>query len=398
MSDDRSLYTPLFGVISVAHLLLAVPILSQFPVIAARVATLGGDEVRIGEAMAAAFLGGLLARPIVGPLMDRFGRRPIFLVGGAVAAAGFPAYLWIEQASDLSLIVIRALHGAGMGSLFPALFTIAADISPLGRRTEGLAVFGAVGLVGLAIGPSFGEALVESTSFAHWCWIAGGATAVGSLIAFACPETLVRDESGDRPSLMFSWLEAYGWRPLIGVWLTTVLWGTVLCAYLSFLEPLVSARGLPGVRWFFVPYGVVAVALRLGLGSLPDRVGPARMLVPSLLFQLPGLALLAVAQTPWTLAVAGLFCGVGHGYAFPILTALVVERAPVGRVGVGVNAFTIAIDFGQLIAGPVAGYIAREAGYDALFTTAGGMLIASCAAFRLLDGRLAPPRPAPTRP
>lgn len=68
------------------------------------------DAGRIQFAVAAFFFGGAVGQAIVGPLADRFGRRPVLLIGIALYSATAAASIF---AGDLAtLVALRALQGA----------------------------------------------------------------------------------------------------------------------------------------------------------------------------------------------------------------------------------------------------------------------------------------------
>ncbi len=393
-SPARPLYTAAFAWMAASHLLLAIPMLSQFPVLAWWMNGIGGSKVAIGQLMSAAILGGLAARPFAGPLLDHHGRRPVIVGAGLVSALGFIAYDRFD-APGWPLLALRFAHGVGMGSLFPALYAHVADISPPARRTEGLAVYGAVGLFGMTIGPSLGVELAKATSFAAWGQAAGASILAGVAIAAACP-VAYRRAAGARPRIVAGLVEAYRTPGLHGVWAATLLWGIVLGSCLTFVEPLVRERGLGFVRDFYVPYGAVAVIMRLGGGRLLDRLRPASILLPALAVQAVGLVALMRADSVAWLRVAGVLCGIGHGYAFPILNALAVARSRPDRVGTAVIAFTIAIDLGQFLFNPLGGWIAERHGFVALFATALAIQLAAGLAFAQGERRIA--QAGPTAP
>ncbi len=384
--SKEPLYTPTFWLVSLAHLLLAVSILSIPPVLSVFVRSLDGDEVAIGAVYSAAIFSGLLLRPVTGWILDRLGRRWAFLLGGVLTALCFPIYNGITHLG-WELFALRVLHGVGMGALFPTLFTYASDISPASRRTEGLAVFGAVGLLAIATGPVLGEWLVTNWGFGAYNWTMAGLAFAGLVVSLCCKETRPAGGSGAGGGWA-AWRYALAHRPLRAIWSVSGVWGIVLGAYFAFLEPLCTARGVPSVSHFFLPYGLSAVALRLVGGGVPDRVGPARLLLPSLLLQGAGVLVLGLAHTRQWMWVAGMLAGMGHGYVFPILNALVVDRCAADRRGVVVTLYTIMIEIGSLIFTPLVGYVVKTWGYRPPFLIGAGLLALVGLLFVVWDPRL----------
>jgi len=110
-------------------------------------------------------LGGLLL--VGGRIADVYGRRRMFLAGLAIftlssLAAGLAG-------SSGVLIAARAVQGLGGALLMPtALAIIAATFTSTRERTAAIGIWGAVGALGLALGPVIGG--VVSQHF-HWGWI-----------------------------------------------------------------------------------------------------------------------------------------------------------------------------------------------------------------------------------
>jgi MFS transporter, DHA1 family, tetracycline resistance protein len=97
-----------------------------------------------------------LCTPLLGALSDRFGRRPLLLVG--IAGLGV-TFLLTALAKSLWLIVASRLIGGGLSANFAVAQAYAADISPPQTRTQSLGKLGAMFGVGFALGPVIGGVL-----------------------------------------------------------------------------------------------------------------------------------------------------------------------------------------------------------------------------------------------
>jgi MFS family permease len=129
----------------------------------------------------------------------------------------------------------------------------------------------------------------------------------------------------------------------------------------------------------------MAVSLRIFLGWLPDRLGARRMLGIAMPCYASGFVVLSLAHTPWHILAAGLLCGAGHGYTFPVLLSLVVARAHPHERGAA-TAFFSALDWlGLLLAGPVVGYLIERTGYGRSFMGLALLLAVGMGAFYGLD-------------
>jgi multidrug resistance protein len=94
-----------------------------------------------------------LTIPILGALSDRYGRRPVLLIGIAGEVAGYLLFGW---ASSLTMLYLsRLVAGASSGNIGAAQAYIA-DISTPRERTRSFGLLGAAVSVGFLFGPALG--------------------------------------------------------------------------------------------------------------------------------------------------------------------------------------------------------------------------------------------------
>ena len=136
---------------------------------------------------------------------------------------------------------------------------------------------------------------------------------------------------------------------------------------------------------FFSAYSFAAIGVRVGLGWLPDRAGPKRVLLPSFVVLAVGLALIPTVSSDAGLAAAGVLCGLGHGMANPILNGLVVTRARPAELGAAMALYTGVFDAGALIGGPLLGGVARGLGYTPMFAVSAALVVCGLLVFALWD-------------
>ena len=71
---------------------------------------------------------------------------------------------------------------------------------------------------------------------------------------------------------------------------------------------------------------------------------------------------------------AGVLCGLGHGFVYPVLSSLVVSRASESGRGAAISIHTSLPDVGGLIGAPLLGWLIEARGFSVLFAAAGAML------------------------
>ncbi|MEM7411311.1 MAG: MFS transporter [Myxococcota bacterium] len=351
---------------------------------------LGAGDTQIGFLTGLTAFAAIVLRGPLGPLMDRHGRRGITWAGGLLMVGSLSLYLIVE-AIDVTLILVRILHGLAEAILFTALFTYAADVVPEQSRTQGLALFGVSGMLPISLGGVLGDALLARGGFPLLFEAAVGISLFALVVSLALPRLeRLRPAEGERVGMR----AALGQRDLLPLWWITSVFFLVLAAFWIFIKRFVDETGVGSVGLFFSAYTVAALFVRIAAGRLPDRVGPKRVLAPSLACLAVGFAVMLGATSAAALAVAGLLCGVGHGYAFPILFGMVVTRTPAANRGAAMAIYTGLSDLGMLLGGPLFGALVDLLGFGPMFAFAGVVTLAGSVVFFVWDARVAGPRPA----
>jgi len=148
-------------------------------------------------------------------LGDRYGRR-LFFVNGLILFTVASA-LAATSTTIETLIIARALQGAGGAMVVPLTLTLLSAAVPADRRGVALGAWGAVGGLAVALGPLVGGAIVEGLT---WNWIFWLNVPIGiALIPFAWLR--VRESRGPADKLDIPGLL------LVSGGLLSLVWGVV---------------------------------------------------------------------------------------------------------------------------------------------------------------------------
>lgn len=337
----------------VAHFLQALGYTSML-LLPLYVGHLGASRAEIGTIMATAAVGGLLFRPLAGWALDSVGRRPTLVVGTIILVIGTALVASVTQLGP-TLYAGRFLIGIGAGTLFTAYFTMAADLIPESRRTEGIALFGISGLAPLAFNGVIATLELPASDLPSVFAIVASLIAMSLLVLTGIPEPTRSEQAAEDPPVSHRTLLH---RRLHAVWLATFVFSSLVAAFMAFATVAAERRGMvqPASLWFTYAFGAVTVRL---LGSrLPDRVGTHNMVAPALATYVAACLLVAWAPSREWILLAGLLGGIGHGYSFPVLTSQVVSRSAPAIRGAALAAFTALWDLTSLSLTPLLGAFA----------------------------------------
>lgn len=255
----------------------------------------GSGEVSL--VVTAYFLGMAAGQLPVGPLSDRFGRRPVLLgslvlyVLGAVGAT---------IAGDFSAVLVsRFVWGIGASGPAVISYAIARDLYDGDQMARVLSLVMAVFLIGPTIAPLIGEGLI---AVLPWQSVFGGAAVlavVGALWTLRFGETLPPDRQ--RPieprSIGRAIRTTLTHRSSTGYLVAMVFSYGAFFIFLGSSQPIVDeVYGRP--EWFAVTFGVVSAVQGVGVWVVSRRVerfGAARVARVAYVINVVAYALLTVA-------------------------------------------------------------------------------------------------------
>jgi len=125
-----------------------------------------------------------------GSLGDRYGRR-LWMIIGLIVFGGASVLAALATSSD-QLIIARALQGVGAALVLPATLSIITNTFPRGERTKAIAIWTAVGALGIGLGPVLGGYLVDNYGWSSVFWLHLPVIAIALVGMVFVPES--RDE------------------------------------------------------------------------------------------------------------------------------------------------------------------------------------------------------------
>lgn len=355
-------------------------------------------------------LAGLLL--LGGTIGDRFGRRRWMSRGLFLFAAG--SVLGGLSTSIETIIAARAIQGLGAALVLPATLSIVTNTFQREERAKAIAIWTAVGGLGVGIGPAVGGYLVEHWDYAAAFWIhipilalaafgmlfvaesrdsrpvgldvpgaLSGTVAVSSLVfgviqggeaGWTSPQIVLAFTVAAVAFVAFGVIEqraAYPMLPLrffrqrdftgsvvaLGI---VFFAGIVMFFFLTQFFQLVQGRN-PFEAGLMVLPNAGAIVLGSGVAqSLLPKVGPRRVVSTAMVIMGTGVVLFttisADSSTP-TIIARLLVIGFGFGLAAQPLTDTVMAAVPVEDAGIGSAVNDVSRELGSALGVAIIGSI-----------------------------------------
>ena len=353
----------------------------------------GATKDVIGLVLSGYTITALLVRPFSGYAVDTFPRKTVLMIAFGLFAIFFAGYL---AASTLLLFtIVRTLHGGPFGSVTTANATVAIDVLPSSRRTEGIGYYGLSNNLAMATAPTIGIWLYQFTnSFEFLFWLALIVACAGWLIDSTVD--LSRKDEGGRRKENCSTLSldrfflTRGW--LLG--LNMVAFGFsfgVLSNYLAIYgKEVMGITGGTGTYFLLCSVGLIlsrlqgSKALRAGRVTHNAATGMIISLVGYTLFILMPtltqcsmvngpLQLCWLARQEWSMVIgyygSALLIGLGNGHMWPAFQNMTINVARNNQRGTANSTILISWDIGMGLGILIGGIVAELISYSAAFWT-----------------------------
>lgn len=295
-----------------------------------------GAEVTLMQGTITWFLFSMgLGQLLVGPLADRYGRKPIalggvLLYGLSALAAGFAVSLG-------ELMLARVLQGFGACATSVAAFSVVRD--SYGPKKSGQMISylnGAICFIP-ALAPLLGGWLTAKAGWsANFWFMAGYAVVVGSWLLWRMPETRPEETSSSGPLISWSRYSPVLRSPsfLFNASLCMLAMAVILAYVTAAPVQLMVKLGLDmsGFSYWFTANAALNILACFLAPRFIARVGPRRTLrIGLLVITLSAIALTLVQHVEHPLAMMGPVFFSSIGFAMVLGAAAGMALAPFGH-------------------------------------------------------------------
>lgn len=382
----------------------------------------GGTSTFAGMLMAVFSASAAVARIVVGPAIDRSGRRIIMVAGSVVLAVGVVLPGLVPN--EATLVVGRLLQGIGFASATTAAATAAADVLPTSRMAEGISYYGLGQALATSVGPAFALFLIGTDPAENLFFVLAAVAGVAAVLSVACryerhPETLQPDASyrvghdrasagesrasapesaeevsqadgraansahadqssqDDQPARPWGLHAIFEPRALPGA-VPMLLLSAAFGFAVSFAGLYGQSLGIANAGVFYTCSAVSMIAIRFASRPLMESLAPIRTFGIAVACGLVAFALLlASGGNELLFYAAGLFYGVCLGVALPLNQSVAVQNTPPERWGAANALYLLASDIGIGGASVIWGAASDALGFGPTIWCVMGCVVAS---------------------
>lgn len=336
-------------------------------------------EAMLGAILCCYTVSGLCVRPFSGFLMDKFPRKPIYILCYFICASIFLGYM---TAGVLTwFIILRALHGIAFSSVTVGGNTLCVDITPSSRRGEALGYYGLTNNTAMALGPMTGLFMHDHVSY-EGIFITGMLFSIIGLLCAFCvkartPESIIarkleKQQTGKDPvsSQKKLSLDRFILLKGIPVSISLLMLSIPYGATTNFVAMYAREINLDVPSGFFFTLMAVGMgASRLVAGKKVDQGYITQCihigLYPVILafFMLSMCRFIApenINIAECTFFAVPLLLGIGFGIIFPAMNTLYINLAPNNKRATATSTYLTAWDVGIGIGIASSGIIAQH--------------------------------------
>ncbi|MDM5237937.1 MFS transporter [Bacillus cereus] len=350
------LWTKNYIMLTITALLLFSGFYLLMPTLPMFIKQLGGSESQVGFIIGVFTISAVIFRPIVGGLMDRYGRMVFIISGLLFFAITMYFYDWVTGV--IFLVVLRILHGISWAVATTSIGTAVTDVIPQSRRGEGMGWYGLAMTLGMALGPVLGLWVIKSFSFHYLFLLCTGLALVAFILALGTKIPAIQHAS-KKPISFFE-------KTLLPIAIVTFFLSLTFGGITTFL-PLFAAKIQVNAGTFFLVYAVTLTVVRPFAGKVSDKYGEGIIIIPALFTLIAALLVLAMTNGIVGLVITAILYGIGFGSAQPALQVAMIRLASPEKRGIANATFFTAFDLGIGLGSILLGFVSQLMGYQMLF-------------------------------
>lgn len=316
----------------------------------------------------------IFVSPFSGYIVDSFPRKAVLLICNFLFFALFAGYIF---AGTLTLFAIfRTIHGAPFGTAIVSVNTIAIDVLPSSRRTEGISYFGLSNNLATALGP-FAAIYVLKAAGGNYQLLFSFSMLM-SLVALVLNSTIRIDrKSYDISNRKVLSLDRFflvkGARQAFNVICFSLCHGIVTTYVAIYGKEELGITSGTALWFLFFATGLMISRITGASGLKNNRV--SRNTLEGILISIVGYIMFAAFRTPWAFYLAPFIVGLGNGHMYPGFQSMFVNLASNAQRGTANSSMLTSWEAGLGLGVLLGGLVSAHWGYHAAFWVASGFFL-----------------------
>ncbi|MFG1908836.1 MFS transporter [Kribbella sp. NPDC048928] len=319
----------------------------------------GAGGIGAGLSTAAMMFSAVGVELLVPRMLARWGYQ--LVLGLGLVLLGAPSMVLLTTVELPLVLAVCVVRGAGLAILVVGAVALVADLAPSTRRGEALGVYGVAVGVPAVIGLPLGVYLTHVIGFGALFVIAAVASLAGLVTLTGLPARVGTEEQH---------VQVLGGVRRSGLLMPTLVFAAVTVAAgisVTFLPLAVASDKQSMVATALLLQAIAAPLARWLAGRYADRIGPAKLLAPALMFAAAGAGALVLLPSTVAILMGSTCFGIGFGAAQNLTLTLMYNRVDRARYGQVSALWNLAYDGGWGLGALVFGAIVTGTGYQPAF-------------------------------
>lgn len=293
-------------------------------------------------------VGSLIGRFVTGKFVNQIGPKRLLSIG--LVALILTQLLYFVDGSLAFLIFVRLINGIATAIVTTATGTIAAYVTPVNRKSEGISLFSLSLVLGTAIGPFLGMLLITKYSINLLFIICAALGVLGLIISLFIKVDFDMSESKTNHNMIekrtFS-IHQFIAKEAIPVAIVMLLIGVTYASILTYLQAFAIERQLvTAASYFFICYAIASLVTRPIAGRLMDDKNENVIVYPAFIMLFLSFVCLIISHQSWLILIAGACLGLGYGNLSSAMQSIAIKVSPPIKYGIATSTFYVGLDAG----------------------------------------------------
>lgn len=344
-----------FVLLFITNLLMMATFYAAVPIIPIYCQEIGITESRIGIVLTSMSTTTVICRPIAGYILDNFNRYRVYILFLALFCLPFLGFAIFPYFAVL--VILRLYMGAVYSVCGSSTMTLAGDVLPQTKVTQGVNRFTLTISLGMAAGPFVGIQIQNHIS-SKYSFITLFVLVVVALVCVSCCR--IKYPKVERKK--FSLKDAF-YKPALPFMLNMIFLMIPFGAVIAYSSMLAQEKGLSAVSPYFYICLVAGMLLsKLSTQKLIDAGRHKKLVIISLVVLIVTMASYAFLYTAVHLLMAGFLFGLGYGILQPLFQSFVTGTTPGPKRGAANATYLLSYDIGIGIGSLLIGFCQESIG------------------------------------